>query len=75
MYCVVVPSDCTDPAEALLYLTERFSSRYGDTHPIFYVGSLASAVNEAGGGPAAEVGTLAVIYAMTCVVSCRESQC
>ena len=68
MYCVVVPSDCTDPAEALLHLTERFSSRYGDTHPIFYVGSLASAVNEAGGVPVAQVGTVALVYVVTCCV-------
>ena len=68
MALCLVPSDCTDPAEALLHLTERFSSRYGDTHPIFYIGSLASAVNEASGGSVAQVGALTLTSLCLCHV-------
>ena len=50
-----VPSDCTEPVEALGYFSERFTLRYGDTHPLFFDGDLTDAVKEATGGSAEEV--------------------
>lgn len=43
----LIPRECTDPSEALQHFTEKFEQRYGEMHPLFFVGSLAGAVEEA----------------------------
>lgn len=50
----LIPPDCEGSVEALHYFSERFGSRYGDIHPLFFIGSLSDAVKEATGVPADE---------------------
>ena len=50
----VVP-DYIEPNEALACFSQRFALRYGNIHPLFYIGSLADAVSEATGGPIVKV--------------------
>ncbi|KAL5486530.1 hypothetical protein EMCRGX_G019023 [Ephydatia muelleri] len=47
MKAPLIPQDCIEPTEALMYFTEVFKKRYGPCHPSFYVGSLADVVREA----------------------------
>ena len=51
----VVPPDCEEPSAALQFFSACFTSRYGEVHPFFYIGSLADAVREATGVPADQV--------------------
>ncbi len=53
-FCVV-PEGCEDPEVAMQSFSLCFTSRYGDLHPLFFVGSLADAVKEATGVPADHV--------------------
>ena len=48
----LAPGGCTDPEEVLLKFTKTFELRYGSMHPLFYIGSLSSAVSEATSGTA-----------------------
>ena len=50
-----VPEGCEDPAEALQFFSSCFTARYGELHPLFYIGSLADALKEATGVPANHV--------------------
>ena len=50
-----VARDCVEPSRGLTCFSQRFAQRYGSLHPLFYIGSLADAVNEATGGPVAKV--------------------
>ena len=55
IYLSTVPIDCDDPTNALSYFKARFLSRYGEPHPLFYIGSLADAVKQANGVSVADV--------------------
>lgn len=50
-----VPEDCDNPTEALESFTSCFTARYGELHPLFFIGSLADAIKEAFGVPADQV--------------------
>ncbi|KAI3368778.1 hypothetical protein L3Q82_025766 [Scortum barcoo] len=47
-------------ADALLHFTAEFSSRYGETHPMFFIGSLEAASQEAFYGKARDRKLLAI---------------
>jgi len=47
----LLPQDCLEPNEALQHFTQKFEQRYGAMHPLFYIGSLSDAVEEATSGP------------------------
>ncbi|XP_015242229.1 PREDICTED: FAS-associated factor 1-like [Cyprinodon variegatus] len=51
----MMPENSENEADALLYFTAEFSSRYGETHPMFYIGSLEAASQEAFYGKARDV--------------------
>ncbi|XP_064606655.1 FAS-associated factor 1-like [Liolophura sinensis] len=42
----LIPDNVTDEVFALEHLTKEFSNRYGECHPVFYVGSLEDAVKD-----------------------------
>ena len=50
-----VARDFIEPSKGLACFSQRFAQRYGNVHPLFYIGSLSDAVNEATGGPVAKV--------------------
>jgi len=57
---ILVPVDISDPTDALSHFNTEFARRYGTalggtTHPVFYMGSLEEAVQEALHGPAKDV--------------------
>ncbi|XP_012733337.2 FAS-associated factor 1 [Fundulus heteroclitus] len=56
----MMPENSENEADALLYFTAEFSSRYGETHPMFYVGSLEAASQEAFYGKARDRKLLAI---------------
>ncbi|XP_023674860.1 FAS-associated factor 1-like isoform X2 [Paramormyrops kingsleyae] len=43
----MIPDDAENEDEALLHFTSEFKSRYGDLHPVFFIGSLESALQDA----------------------------
>ncbi|KAK1801201.1 hypothetical protein P4O66_022890, partial [Electrophorus voltai] len=43
----MMPENSENEGDALLHFTAEFSSRYGDCHPVFYIGSLEAASQEA----------------------------
>ncbi|XP_053751499.1 FAS-associated factor 1 isoform X1 [Panthera pardus] len=45
--CFLVPENAENEGDALLQFTAEFSSRYGDCHPVFFIGSLEAAFQEA----------------------------
>jgi len=42
----LMPSDATDQTGALEQFSREFAERYGDCHPVFYLGSLESALKD-----------------------------
>ncbi|XP_043985909.1 FAS-associated factor 1 [Gambusia affinis] len=54
----MMPENSENEADALLHFTAEFSSRYGETHPMFYIGSLEAASQEAFYGKARDVSEL-----------------
>jgi hypothetical protein len=44
-----------DEVVACIHFAEEYANRYGDTHPLFFQGSLDDAVKEACNKPAKEV--------------------
>ncbi|XP_034035603.1 FAS-associated factor 1 isoform X2 [Thalassophryne amazonica] len=56
----MMPENSEHEADALLHFTAEFSSRYGDTHPMFFVGSLEAASQEAFYGKARDRKLLAI---------------
>lgn len=59
----LAPRSCTDPDEVLSHLTRTFELRYGAMHPLFFIGSLSSAVSEATSGTALS-GTVSTLKCM-----------
>ncbi|XP_053394113.1 FAS-associated factor 1-like isoform X2 [Mercenaria mercenaria] len=43
----LMPESVKDETEALEHFTREFRERYGETHPVFYVGSLDNAIKDA----------------------------
>uniref|UniRef100_A0A1A7WND5 Fas associated factor 1 n=1 Tax=Iconisemion striatum TaxID=60296 RepID=A0A1A7WND5_9TELE len=56
----MMPENSENEAEALLHFTAEFSSRYGETHPMFFIGSLEAASQEAFYGKARDRKLLAI---------------
>lgn len=56
----LMPESVNDEVEALEHFTKEFRERYGETHPVFYVGSLENAIKEALNGKAKDRKLLAV---------------
>ncbi|ESO92378.1 hypothetical protein LOTGIDRAFT_120993 [Lottia gigantea] len=42
----LMPESFSDETEALEHLTREFKERYGETHPVFFIGSLDDAIKE-----------------------------
>uniref|UniRef100_A0A671W0Y2 Fas (TNFRSF6) associated factor 1 n=1 Tax=Sparus aurata TaxID=8175 RepID=A0A671W0Y2_SPAAU len=57
---VLTPDIAPTATDALLHFTAEFSSRYGETHPMFYIGSLEAASQEAFYGKARDRKLLAI---------------
>lgn len=47
---ITVPDSCHDATEAMQKFTTGFERRYGNMHPLFFIGSLKEAVQEATAG-------------------------
>ncbi|XP_046327782.1 FAS-associated factor 1-like [Haliotis rufescens] len=43
----LMPESVNDETEALEHFTKEFKERYGDCHPVFYIGSLDDAIRDA----------------------------
>ncbi|TKS74585.1 FAS-associated factor 1 [Collichthys lucidus] len=56
----MMPENSENEADALLHFTAEFSSRYGETHPMFYIGTLEAASQEAFYGKARDRKLLAI---------------
>uniref|UniRef100_A0A670IB00 Fas associated factor 1 n=1 Tax=Podarcis muralis TaxID=64176 RepID=A0A670IB00_PODMU len=56
----MMPENAENEGDALLQFTAEFSSRYGDCHPVFFIGSLEAAFQEAFYGKARDRKLLAV---------------
>lgn len=56
----MMPENSENEADALLHFTAEFSSRYGENHPMFFIGSLEAAAQEAFYGKARDRKLLAI---------------
>ncbi|XP_068095161.1 FAS-associated factor 1 [Hyperolius riggenbachi] len=56
----MMPENAENEADALLQFTAEFSSRYGECHPVFFIGSLEAAFQEAFYGKARDRKLLAI---------------
>uniref|UniRef100_UPI0037E918C5 FAS-associated factor 1 n=1 Tax=Semicossyphus pulcher TaxID=241346 RepID=UPI0037E918C5 len=56
----MMPENSENEADALLHFTAEFSSRYGEAHPMFFIGSLEAASQEAFYGKARDRKLLAI---------------
>uniref|UniRef100_V9KLB1 Fas (TNFRSF6) associated factor 1 n=4 Tax=Callorhinchus milii TaxID=7868 RepID=V9KLB1_CALMI len=56
----MMPEEAENEADALLQFTAEFSSRYGECHPVFFIGSLEAAFQEAFYGKARDRKLLAI---------------
>ncbi|KAF3690936.1 FAS-associated factor 1 [Channa argus] len=56
----MMPENSENEANALLHFTAEFTSRYGETHPMFFIGSLEAASQEAFYGKARDRKLLAI---------------
>ncbi|XP_056893493.1 FAS-associated factor 1 [Takifugu flavidus] len=56
----MMPENSENEADALLHFTAEFSSRYGENHPMFYIGTLEAASQEAFYGKARDRKLLAI---------------
>ncbi|XP_013884225.1 FAS-associated factor 1 [Austrofundulus limnaeus] len=56
----MMPENSENEADALLHFTAEFSSRYGETHPMYFIGSLEAASQEAFYGKARDRKLLAI---------------
>uniref|UniRef100_A0A8D3C148 Fas (TNFRSF6) associated factor 1 n=1 Tax=Scophthalmus maximus TaxID=52904 RepID=A0A8D3C148_SCOMX len=59
-FLITVPENSENEADALLHFTAEFSSRYGETHPMFFIGTLEAASQEAFYGKARDRKLLAI---------------
>ncbi|KAG7456801.1 hypothetical protein MATL_G00239710 [Megalops atlanticus] len=58
--CPMMPDNAEDEAEALMQFTNEFTTRYGECHPVFFIGSLEAAFQEAFYGRARDRKLLAI---------------
>ncbi|XP_077390828.1 FAS-associated factor 1 [Festucalex cinctus] len=56
----MMPEDSENEGDALLHFTAEFSSRYGENHPMFFIGTLEAASQESFYGKARERKLLAI---------------
>uniref|UniRef100_K7E7L8 FAS-associated factor 1 n=1 Tax=Ornithorhynchus anatinus TaxID=9258 RepID=K7E7L8_ORNAN len=56
----MMPENADNEGDALLQFTAEFSSRYGDCHPVYFIGSLEAAFQEAFYGKARDRKLLAI---------------
>ncbi|XP_030640101.1 FAS-associated factor 1 isoform X2 [Chanos chanos] len=56
----MMPDNSENEGDALLHFTAEFSTRYGDCHPVFFIGSLEAASQEAFYGKARDRKLLAI---------------
>ncbi|XP_066547736.1 FAS-associated factor 1 [Amia ocellicauda] len=56
----MMPENAENEGDALLHFTAEFSTRYGDCHPVFFIGSLEAAFQEAFYGKARDRKLLAI---------------
>ncbi|KAM4628553.1 FAS-associated factor 1 [Polymixia lowei] len=56
----MMPENSENEGDALLHFTAEFSTRYGDVHPMFFIGSLEAASQEAFYGKARDRKLLAI---------------
>ncbi|XP_069088792.1 FAS-associated factor 1 isoform X2 [Pleurodeles waltl] len=56
----MMPDNAEDEGDALLQFTAEFSSRYGECHPVFFIGTLEAALQEAFFGRARDRKLLAI---------------
>ncbi|KAJ1139215.1 hypothetical protein NDU88_005590 [Pleurodeles waltl] len=56
----MMPDNAEDEGDALLQFTTEFSSRYGECHPVFFIGTLEAALQEAFFGRARDRKLLAI---------------
>lgn len=56
----MMPENSQNDTDALVHFTDEFSSRYGETHPMFFIGSLDAASQEAFYGKARDRKLLAI---------------
>ncbi|XP_078527431.1 FAS-associated factor 1 isoform X2 [Lissotriton helveticus] len=56
----MMPDNAEDEGDALLQFTAEFSSRYGECHPVFFIGTLDAALQEAFFGRARDRKLLAI---------------
>ncbi|KAK5931288.1 hypothetical protein CgunFtcFv8_027449 [Champsocephalus gunnari] len=56
----MMPENSENEADALLHFSAEFSSRYGETHPMFFIGTLEAASQEAFYGKARDRKLLAI---------------
>ncbi|KAJ8376474.1 hypothetical protein SKAU_G00070540 [Synaphobranchus kaupii] len=56
----MMPENTENEGDALLHFTAEFSTRYGDCHPVFFIGSLEAASQEAFFGKARDRKLLAI---------------
>ncbi|MCJ8734887.1 hypothetical protein PDJAM_G00240460 [Pangasius djambal] len=56
----MMPENSENEGDALLHFTSEFSSRYGECHPVFFIGSLEAASQEAFYGKARDRKLLAI---------------
>ena len=61
----LIPRGCLEPYEALQFFTHAFEARYGAMHPLFLIGTLSDAVNEATAGSATS-GTVSLKRLLAC---------
>lgn len=52
---VAVPDNVEDEVAGCIHFAEEYTNRYGDTHPLFFQGTLDEGVREACNKPAREV--------------------
>ncbi|XP_066299266.1 FAS-associated factor 1-like isoform X2 [Branchiostoma lanceolatum] len=56
----LIPDNCDDEYNASVHFTAEFTERYGECHPMFYIGSLEDAMKEAFQKPARDRKLLAL---------------
>uniref|UniRef100_A0A8C9STF7 Fas (TNFRSF6) associated factor 1 n=1 Tax=Scleropages formosus TaxID=113540 RepID=A0A8C9STF7_SCLFO len=56
----MMPENAENEGDALMHFTAEFSARYGDCHPVFFIGSLEAASQEAFYGKARDRKLLAI---------------
>ncbi|XP_023677138.2 FAS-associated factor 1 [Paramormyrops kingsleyae] len=75
----MIPENTENEGDALLHFTAEFSARYGDSHPVFFIGSMEAACHEAFYGKARDRKLLAIyLHSDTSVLAnvfCSQMLC